>query len=465
MKLELSFISRGIRKPPKLVVRLMMATLVVIGLLATAGLANNYFGNDARTPSRASSVHASQPSSQDAVGVSSAEPVVAALGAPPPQRGPESDDCNATSSSAVQDCTEKIKSGRGSASVYLARAQAYIDQGKYDMALADCDEALRMKPGLIDALLLRGAARQHQGDHQRALNDYTEVLRVAPNDVEALTKRGGVLGAMGKLDDALVDLGRAIDLGMKFPSPTYLEGRKGELPIEVARAYYNRGLIWKIKGDPAKAVEDYFKAIAANPADRNRGLTSNASMAGKSVSEKAEILFKDVQFSPNRHTSDWRQTVVDVIPTRFGDLVLVRMLDEAFPSTILRNGREEDRTAHLLTKIVGVYEVGPTDVVLVGVNAGGSDPEYSLGFLILNFPDKTVAVTEKGFVADSYDSIQTTVHSDGRVVVNFGCRDGRQFAGILKGEKLVVRALTWDDDQMAELECEKAATGGPGVLE
>lgn len=38
-------------------------------------------------------------------------------------------------------------------------------------------------------------------------------------------------------------------------------------------------------------------------------------------------------------------------------------------------------------------------------------------------------------------------------------------AGILKGEKSVVRALTWDDDQMAELECEKAPTGGPGVIE
>lgn len=35
-------------------------------------------------------------------------------------------------------------------------------------------------------------------------------------------------------------------------------------------------------------------------------------------------------------------------------------------------------------------------------------------------------------------------------------------AGILKGEKSVVRALTWDDDQMVELECVEGSYGWTG---
>lgn len=461
----LNVIGRSLMKLLTRVVRLVVIVLVAIGLLTTAGFLVKYFIDTLVMDSGASSSQAGPTTPQEPANTASTASIAATSKKSARPRESVGDDCNATPSSAVKDCSEKIRTGRASASVYLARAQAYIEQGEYDRVLADCDEALRIKPGLIDALLLRGAARQHQGNHQNALNDYTEVLRVEPNDVEALTKRGSVLGAMGKLDDALADLNRAIDWGMKLPPPTYYEGRKADLPIEVARAYYNRGLIWKIKGDSARAVEDYLKAIAANPADPNRRLTSSPSMARKSVSEQAEILFKDVQFSSDRCTSDWRQTVLDVIPTRFGDLVLARKLGEAFPSTILHNGREEGGAPHLLTKIFGVYEIGPTDVVLTGVNAGGSDSEYGLGFLILKAPDRIVAVTGEGFVADSYDSIQTTVHSDGRVIVGFGCRDGRRFAGILKGENLVVRALTWDDDPMAELECEKAPTGGPGVFE
>ncbi len=138
------------------------------------------------------------------------------------------------------------------------------------------------------------------------------------------------------------------------------------------------------------------------------------------------------------------------------------MRDEASTSTILLNGVEISRTPVVSTDVFDVYQVGATDVVLVGVNVGGS-PEMSLSFLILKAPDKVAAVWDKDFTADSFDSVQVTVTEDGRLLVSFGCRDGHTYAGILSGEKLMVRAITQDDDPMAALECEERPKGGPGV--
>ena len=94
-------------------------------------------------------------------------------------------------------------------------------------------------------------------------------------------KQGLARYKSGDLDGAIVDFSRAIELNSRAGEINKKNGHlrnlvedKTEPPVQTrvvvvdrfnALAYYNRGIAWAARGDTARAIEDFDKAIKIDP--------------------------------------------------------------------------------------------------------------------------------------------------------------------------------------------------------
>ena len=104
--------------------------------------------------------------------------------------------------------------------------------------------------GLPGVYLFRGRSNRHIGNHEQAIADLTEALRLAPSLGAAVygNRAPPALAALGRLDEALAEYGRAINAEPDFPGN-----------------YVDRGNLWIRLGDPEKAITDFDRAIAVDP--------------------------------------------------------------------------------------------------------------------------------------------------------------------------------------------------------
>jgi tetratricopeptide (TPR) repeat protein len=82
----------------------------------------------------------------------------------------------------ISRCTEVINRGdqvtaARRADAYRHRGDAYLFNGKVDLAIADLTEAIRLKPS-ADAYTSRGAAYYQKGDVARAKADWAQAERL-----------------------------------------------------------------------------------------------------------------------------------------------------------------------------------------------------------------------------------------------------------------------------------------------
>lgn len=90
-------------------------------------------------------------------------------------------------SSAVEKYTEAI--GVLPTAVYYSnRAQAYIKQESYGLAIADATSAIQLDNTYIKAYYRRGSANFALGKSKAALKDFKAVCKMVPNDVDAKKK-------------------------------------------------------------------------------------------------------------------------------------------------------------------------------------------------------------------------------------------------------------------------------------
>ncbi len=116
-----------------------------------------------------------------------------------------------------------------------------------------CDEALK-DPDLLDrdrasTLVNRGIIYNNAHKVESALADFAAALAIDPNIAEAYLNRGNSKFFQGKLDAAIADFTRAIDLKID----------------RIAAAYYNRALAYAAEGRFEEAQADLELALAADP--------------------------------------------------------------------------------------------------------------------------------------------------------------------------------------------------------
>ena len=88
------------------------------------------------------------------------------------------------------------------------------------MALREYDEAIRRSPGHALVYYNRGTAYLDLGRYQLAVNDYSEAIRVHSRDAEVYAARAFSYALLGKDTEAQQDVERAGNLGF---ARTFLE--------------------------------------------------------------------------------------------------------------------------------------------------------------------------------------------------------------------------------------------------
>jgi tetratricopeptide (TPR) repeat protein len=62
--------------------------------------------------------------------------------------------------------------------LYLNRANLFVHQRKFDLAIQDLNTVLRLRPGVLLVQVLRGTIYEHLGNYGRALADYEHVVSI-----------------------------------------------------------------------------------------------------------------------------------------------------------------------------------------------------------------------------------------------------------------------------------------------
>ena len=116
-----------------------------------------------------------------------------------------------------------------------------------------CDKALEnaamSKTDRKKTLVNRGIIENRNRGFQAAMSDFNAALAIDPRLGEAVVNRGNSYFLTGRLNEALADYKRALDLGVSRPWA----------------AWYNIGLVYEAKKDKEKAREAFQKAIELNP--------------------------------------------------------------------------------------------------------------------------------------------------------------------------------------------------------
>uniref|UniRef100_A0A8C6ETL4 Tetratricopeptide repeat domain 13 n=1 Tax=Marmota marmota marmota TaxID=9994 RepID=A0A8C6ETL4_MARMA len=133
----------------------------------------------------------------------------------------------------------------------LAIAYVLIGSGLYDEAIRHFSTMLQEEPDLVSAIYGRGIAYGKKGLHdiknaELALFELSRVIALEPDRPEVFEQRAEILSPLGRINEAVSDLTKAIQLQ---PS---------------ARLYRHRGTLYFISEDYATAHEDFEQSLELN---------------------------------------------------------------------------------------------------------------------------------------------------------------------------------------------------------
>jgi tetratricopeptide (TPR) repeat protein len=185
----------------------------------------------------------------------------------------------------------------------------YFVYKEYERALADYTEVIRRVPEdyvpyqyefirrsapgqVFFAYYGRGNVHGARGEHEKAIADYTAAIRLWPDHPSPWLFRAGSYAALGEDEKAIADYTRVIALGdgegrrmdpVNFTAACieraelYRKGRRYEEALadygqvtsrdgpNLSTAYNNRGIVYRLMGEPDLALADYDKALRINP--------------------------------------------------------------------------------------------------------------------------------------------------------------------------------------------------------
>ncbi|HEX4591160.1 MAG TPA: tetratricopeptide repeat protein [Gemmataceae bacterium] len=121
-------------------------------------------------------------------------------------------------------------------------------------------------PAMAQQALLRGDMLLVQKDYERAIASYTQALENDPTLIGALHNRGIALRNQGNFDQALIDIDRAVELGMSG-SRVLVERARTKLMKLAADAAGDRDKLAAAfaKDDPLQIAADLDRAMAMDP--------------------------------------------------------------------------------------------------------------------------------------------------------------------------------------------------------
>ena len=179
---------------------------------------------------------------------------------------------------AIKDCDQALALGYEDDKVYEIRALSYVNVDQYDEAIADCDLLIGRNAQNKLAYRVRGGAYVLKDDYDRALKDYRKALEIDPNDVEVknaisgieeikAAEESGELRAEDK-EREFFSSGISLFKAEKFQAAIFSFSKALKINPENALTYKMRGAAYIMLNDVDKAIEDWEKAAALNPSDK-----------------------------------------------------------------------------------------------------------------------------------------------------------------------------------------------------
>ncbi|GEM_PF-2000528 len=170
---------------------------------------------------------------------------------------------------ALEDYTHAVRFSPRFLPVYRNRAVLLQRTGKLDEAIRDSDAEIELDPNSASAYSVRGDGRRLRGERwmregraaeakgewTQAETDFNRSIALDPQDAGVLNQRGMLYRLLGKLEEAIADYTRAIDL----PKP------KASYYFNRANARVDRYDRFPQREDAESALKDFAKAIELDP--------------------------------------------------------------------------------------------------------------------------------------------------------------------------------------------------------
>lgn len=133
---------------------------------------------------------------------------------------------------------------------YLKRADMYLFDDVYDLAIQDLNKAIVLMPESAEAYDKRGFAYLEKGDLQLALNDLSRAIELDGNLATAYSHRGWAYFKLNNYRQAERDLNTAVLLDTSSPLPYLYRGYLNQAMGEPARAFADFNQALKLSSDP-----------------------------------------------------------------------------------------------------------------------------------------------------------------------------------------------------------------------
>jgi tetratricopeptide (TPR) repeat protein len=92
------------------------------------------------------------------------------------------------------------------------RANTYLNDGQYDLAISECTKAIQLDPHLYIAYINRASAYGLKGQYELVIDDCGAAIQLEPELPLAYLSRGMAYRSLGKKAEALNDFEKLITL-------------------------------------------------------------------------------------------------------------------------------------------------------------------------------------------------------------------------------------------------------------
>ena len=142
----------------------------------------------------------------------------------------------ATPERMIEDCDEllidKATAEARLPSIFLARAEAFVRQGRLRFAIEDLGNVVERRPDNARAFFRRAELQRARGDADAAIRDFTSAIRLETKNVTALLARAELYRAKTDRRRALADYAAVLRLD---PSNEIASANHKALALEIER--------------------------------------------------------------------------------------------------------------------------------------------------------------------------------------------------------------------------------------
>jgi len=98
------------------------------------------------------------------------------------------------------------------AQTYVNRANTYLNDSQYDMAISECTKAIQLDPHLYIAYINRASAHSMKGQYDLVINDCNLAIQLELDLPLAYLSRGIAYRSLGRKTEALNDFEKLITI-------------------------------------------------------------------------------------------------------------------------------------------------------------------------------------------------------------------------------------------------------------